>query len=142
MLRVHQLARDQALFSGTAGAVGVPGTGSSMVRRTSRKARVRNSADFEVCAAARGLWAVSGLCRYTSSILFFVLFPFFFVWCYPREQHIPPKTKNVCEGKGQEKGTSRDYEQVRPETQSCRAVLSYRKDMEMVGALAGLVQVA
>lgn len=28
MLPVHQTARDQALFSGTAGAVGVPGTGS------------------------------------------------------------------------------------------------------------------
>lgn len=27
MLPVHQSARDQALFSGTAGVVGVPGTG-------------------------------------------------------------------------------------------------------------------
>lgn len=104
MLRVHQLARDQALFSGTAGAVGVPGTGSSMVRRTSRKARVRNSADFEVCAAARGLWAVSGLCRYTSSILFFVLFPFLFRLVLPQRAAHSPKNKKRVRGQRPREG--------------------------------------
>jgi hypothetical protein len=120
MLPVHQLARDQALFSGTAGAVGVPGTGSSMERRKSRKARVRYSAEFEVCAAARRFGAPSGLCcRY--SLLRFVSFSF--SSCVTPKSSTSSKQKShqdVCEGRGQKKGISWDYEQVRPETQDQR----------------------
>lgn len=72
-----------------------------MVTRKGRKARVRNRAEFEECAAARSFWTVS----LTVSLFFFCVMILFRL-VFPQGAANPQKShQNVSEGKTKRRGS-------------------------------------